>query len=92
MDQDCNYICVDKCDACGRRAVGVMLHHLGTPVLFLCGTRLCGGDLAFEAAACRDIDRWLAEPRQDDLRRNEAIDREIECLMVEMGLTGLEAA
>lgn len=92
MSENLNYICVDRCDSCGQRRLGVMLHHLGTPVLFLCNSGECGGRHAFKHAARRDIDRWLAEPRQDDLRRNEAIDREIECLMVEMGLTGLEAA
>jgi len=87
---DDNYITRDKCDLCDRTGVGVMLHHMGTPVVFLCATCSCTGRLAFERAARADIDRWLSE--QDNIRRNEQIDRDIECLMVDMGLTGLEAA
>jgi hypothetical protein len=61
MPEDLNYICVDRCDCCGCRRVGTMLHHLGTPVLFLCASSECGGRAVFEATARRDIDRWLQE-------------------------------
>lgn len=51
-----DYITTAECDGCGRRNPGVMFHHHGTPVLFLCAT--CDHQ-SFERVARQDIDEWV---------------------------------
>lgn len=51
-----NYITCGKCDTCGRKSTGVMMHHLGTPVLF--GCKECYSAI-YDDQAKADVDSWL---------------------------------
>ena len=56
---DFDYVTTQTCDSCGQRAVGVMLHFYGAPVLFQC--RSCN-EHAFDRVAKRDIKEWVDNP------------------------------
>lgn len=56
-NKDTNHTTTTHCDECGAKAPGVMLHHSGTPVLFVC--KNCDPP-AFERQARSDISAWLS--------------------------------
>lgn len=65
MCEDFDYIAYDKCDSCGEKVAGAMLHCRGTPVMFLCPRPHCGGRLVFERLASEQKERFLRGSSRD---------------------------
>lgn len=61
MQENLDHITTCTCDDCGAKVPGVMLHHYGEPVMFLC--RPCSPKI-FESTARREIDAWLGIPKE----------------------------
>lgn len=56
MHESLDHITTCTCDDCGAKVPGVVVHHYGEPVMFLC--KPCAPRL-FEGVARRQIDAWL---------------------------------